>query len=64
MPVAVHPTQAALWTAIEAQKISPSMSLRTIGEILGIDNAQTVKHHLDQLVKKGTIGMKNGKYDW
>jgi repressor LexA len=37
------------------------MSYRDIGELVGIRNAQTVKHHLSQLQKRGFIRMDKGE---
>lgn len=37
------------------------MSYRDIGDLVGIKNAQTVKHHLFQLQKKGLIKMDKGE---
>lgn len=37
------------------------LSLREIGELIGISHPQRVKHHLDQLAKKGLVHVGNAK---
>jgi hypothetical protein len=59
--VAVHPIKADLWT--HRHKIKPGMSFREIGNIIGIKNKpQLIKHHLDVMVKMGTIDYVGGQY--
>jgi len=62
MPIAVHPTQARIWNAIELGKIKGDMSLREIGKIINVPAPQQVKHHLEQLRRMGTIDWKDGNY--
>lgn len=66
MPVAVHPMQAKLWQAMENKKITPEDPLRTVAEVIGVPTThpQTIKHHLDQLVKLGAVDFENGRYKW
>ncbi len=37
------------------------MSLRQIGSMVDVEHPQKIKHHIDQLVKKGLIDPNNGK---
>lgn len=50
----MHPNQKALLELIQGEDIS-KMSLREIGEKVGIKHPQQVKHHIDQLKKKNLI---------
>lgn len=63
MKVAVHPIQAAIWIAIQTGKLRTGMSLRAVGEVINETSAQKIKHHLDQLVKLGSINYTNGEYE-
>lgn len=61
MRVAVHPIKAALWK--QRSKITPGMSLREIGALVGIEDApQQVKHHLQAMVAMGSIDYVGGQY--
>ena len=60
MRVAVHPLQAALWR--NRTRIKEHSSLREIGLLIGEDSPQKVKHHLDQMVKLGSIDYIKGQY--
>jgi hypothetical protein len=63
MRVAVHPIQAELWKHGLAGNIKPDMSLREIGELLGLkDEPQKIKHHLQRMVSMGSIDYIGGKY--
>lgn len=53
MRIAVHPIKAALWK--ERRKIAPGMPLREIGGLVGVKSPQQLKHHLEAMVKMGTI---------
>ena len=60
MRVSVHPIQANLWK--HKDRIKSDMSLREIGEIIGVKSPQQIKHHLDQMVKLGSIDYIKGQY--
>lgn len=60
MRVAVHPIKAALWT--KRREIKPGMSLRQIGKLAGVTSAQQVQHHLDAMVRMGSIDYIGGQY--
>lgn len=60
MRVAVHPIKAALWR--RRREIKPGMSLRQIGKLAGVTSAQQVQHHLDAMVRMGTIDYVGGQY--
>ena len=58
--VAVHPIKAALWK--RRKEIKPNMSLREIGNLVGSRSPQMTKHHLDAMVRMGTIDYVGGQY--
>jgi len=60
----VHEVQAELMQAIESGQIDfDKHTLRDICKIIGIkESPQTVKHHLDQLLKIGAIDKVAGNY--
>lgn len=60
MRVAVHPIKAALWK--QRHKIEPGMSLRQIGNLIGVTSAQQIQHHLDAMVRMGSIDYIGGQY--
>ncbi len=60
MRMAVHPIKAALWK--QRAKIKPEMTLRQIGAIVGVQSPQQIKHHLEMMVKTGTIDYIAGQY--
>jgi hypothetical protein len=60
MRIAVHPIKAALWK--ERRKITPGMSLREIGNLVGVKSPQQLKHHLENMVKMGTVDYIGGEY--
>lgn len=60
MRVAVHPIKADLWR--QRASIKPDMSLREIGKLIGVKEPQKVKHHLEAMVKMGTIDYVSGQY--
>lgn len=60
MIVCVHPIQAAIWR--NRHKITPERSLREIGKIIRVDSPQLIKHHLNQMVKLGSINYIEGNY--
>ena len=61
MRVAVHPIKARLWEA--RARIKPGMSLREIGQLVGVDDSpQQVKHHLQAMVAMGTVDYVGGQY--
>lgn len=60
MRISVHPIKAKLWQ--NRKKITPEMSLRQIGKLAGCSSPQQVKHHLEQMVKMGTIDYIGGEY--
>ena len=66
MPVAVHPIQAKLWQAIESKKITNEMTYREIAKIIGEaeTHPQQIKHHLEQLGKKGALQVVAGSPIW
>lgn len=60
MRVAVHPTKAALWKL--RAKILPDMTLREIGKMVGVNSPQQIKHHLEMMVREGSIDYIGGQY--
>lgn len=54
----LHPIQKSLLDLSEKQDLY-GLPLRDIGEKIGIDHPQLVKHHLTQLQKKGFLNMQN-----
>lgn len=56
----MHEKQEKL-LALAKKRDLGKMSYRDIGDLVGIRNAQTVKHHLSQLQKKGLIKMDKGE---
>jgi repressor LexA len=50
----LHPIQEKLLRLAQNQSIS-SLSLRQIGELVGDKSAQKIKHHLQQLEKRGLL---------
>lgn len=60
MRVSVHPVKASFWR--NRHKIKPGMTLRDIGSFAGIKNPQQVKHHLDNMVRMGSIDYIGGEY--
>ncbi len=60
MRVAVHPLKAALWR--KRAEIKPGMSLREMGKLAGVTSPQQVKHHLDVMVRMGSIDYIGGQY--
>lgn len=41
---------------LSQKKLLARLTLREIGKLVGVDHPQKVKHHLNQLVKRGLIG--------
>lgn len=60
MRIAVHPIKAALWK--ERRRIQPEMTLREIGKMVDVKSPQQLKHHLENMVKMGTIDYIGGEY--
>lgn len=60
MRVSVHPIKARLWK--HRNNITPGMSLREIGKLIGEGSSQQIKHHLESMVKMGTIDYQGGQY--
>mgnify|MGYP001586073182 FL=1 len=60
MRVAVHPIKAGLWK--QRSKITPDMSLREIGKLVGAKEPQQIKHHLEAMVSMGAIDYVGGQY--
>jgi len=60
MRVAVHPIKAKLWE--NRARIKPGMSLREIGALINIESPQQIKHHLEAMVKMGSIDYIVGGY--
>ena len=60
MRVAVHPIKAGLWK--QRSKITPGMSLREIGKLVGVKEPQQIKHHLEAMVSMGSIDYVGGQY--
>lgn len=60
MRIAVHPIKAALWK--KRKRISPGMTLREIGKLVGVKSPQQLKHHLENMVKMGSIDYIGGEY--
>lgn len=64
MPISVHETKGKIYRAVVEGKIKRGMSYRDIGKVIGVPHPQQIKHHLDGLVKMGTIHYINGDYDF
>ncbi len=64
MRVSVHPIKAKLWNA--RAQITPGMSLRQMAALIGLPKSspQLIKHHLDTMVRMGTIDYVGGEYLW
>lgn len=63
LPVSVHPIKVEIWKNIKLGKIKTGMSLREIGEIIGIGKKpQIIKHHLDVMRNMGVIDYEKGNY--
>lgn len=60
MRIATHPIKAALWK--KRSKIGPGMSLREMGKLIGVSSPQQLKHHLETMVKMGSIDYVGGQY--
>jgi hypothetical protein len=60
MRVAVHPIKAKLWES--RARLEQGMTLREIGALIKIDSPQQIKHHLEGLVKMGSIDYIHGEY--
>jgi len=60
MRIAVHPTKAKLWG--NRARIKQGMSLREIGELINIESPQLIKHHLEAMVKMGSVDYVAGEY--
>lgn len=54
----MHPTQQKLLEFSKEHDLS-LLGYRRIGRLIGVNNPQTVKHHIQQLIKKGYL--KNNK---
>lgn len=60
--IAAHPIQQAILDEVAGKSID-SMSLRAIGERVGIEGSpQQIKHHLGQMVKYGFLDVVDGRY--
>ena len=59
----MHEIQTKLMVLANKKDLS-SLTLRDIGEELGLgrEKPQIIKHHLQQLVKRGLLRNKDGKY--
>lgn len=64
LPVMIHPIKAAIWRLGSTGQIESSYTLRKIGEMVGEEHPQQIKHHLDGLVKMGAINFINGNYQF
>ena len=53
----MHKIQKKLLEA-SAKKSFSGMTLREVGELIGLNHPQLIKHHLSQLVKKGLLDSK------
>ena len=63
MRVAVHKIKADLWLhGCLMKNITKNMTLRDIGQLIEVSHPQQIKHHLDAMVKMGSIDMINGQY--
>lgn len=62
MPVAVHKIQANIWQKVREGEVVTGMSLRQIGEKVGIESPQQIKHHLETMRKMGVIDWQTGQY--
>lgn len=62
MRVSVHPIKAKIWDIGTRGLIENSTSLRKIGEMIGVSSPQQIKHHLEAMVKMGSIDYINGNY--
>lgn len=60
MRVSVHPIKAALWK--NRKRIKPGMPLRQIAKMVNETSPQKIKHHLEQMVKMGSIDYIGGQY--
>jgi hypothetical protein len=60
MRIAVHPIKAKLWQ--KRALIKPSMTLREIGKLIGVNQPQQVKHHLESMVAMGAVDYIEGLY--
>lgn len=60
MRVSVHPIQAKLWE--QRNIITSKMTLREIGNLVGVESPQQIKHHLEALRKIGAIDYVGGEY--
>lgn len=60
MRIAVHPIKAAMWK--QRVNITPDMTLREIGKLIGVKEPQQVKHHLEAMVKMGSVDYIGGQY--
>lgn len=60
MRVAVHPIKAEMWK--RRAEITPDMTLREIGKLIGVKEPQQVKHHLQAMVTMGSIDYVGGQY--
>lgn len=62
MRVAVHPIKAKLWKV--RGQINPDMSLRQLASLIGLPkaNPQQIRHHLETMVKMGTIDYIGGRF--
>lgn len=56
----LHPTQEKLLKIASDHNLG-SMPLRAIGDLINEPHPQKIKHHLNQLIKKGLIEYKNSK---
>ncbi len=54
----MNPAQKAIADLARTRDIS-KLKLREIGAIIGVDKPQTVKYHLDTLLKRGVLGIDN-----
>ncbi len=57
----MHPTQQAILSLADTQDLS-QLTLREIGQYVGIEHPQKIKHHLRQLEKKGMINLMHSGY--
>lgn len=62
--IAAHPIQQAILDLVSESEIAfGEMSLRSIGEKIGVKNKpQQIKHHLTQMVRYGFLDVVGGKY--
>ena len=60
MRVAIHPIKAEIWK--NRHKINSNTSLREIGKLIGVESPQKIKHHLEQMVKMGSVDYVKGQY--